>query len=113
MGFIVYLIWSILLHYMLIEWEKRSIFVNINKVRRLLNKDIANLRNQIVDNEKLEKEIIVLENKKNLKVFTDIRNNISKFTSGWIQFLSRDEYKRKREECLAVKKKFEIEYNLI
>ena len=94
MGFIVFLMWSIIFHHLNLEWSKRDVVKIRQKIIERLKKEIQehlieinNYESQIdhnnvaIDNlkEKRDKEIIGSQT---------MENNINEFSDGWNMFLS-------------------------
>jgi hypothetical protein len=119
MGFVVYMIWSLLLDSLMKEWKKRDV---LNKRAEIINElqlEIALIEKAI---NSLNFDIINLENQKKVKVdsldntkipILFIKQSISEFYAGWIQFLSGFEnYKSRLEDCRLAHDNFLIKHNL-
>jgi hypothetical protein len=106
MGFVVYIIWSILLDALLNEWKKRDVITRrlelIKEIKLLI--DNLNIRkNEILAKINLNKqEIQKLD--LDLQVYkipvSDIKHCLAQFYAGWIQFLAGSaRYKPTTDEC--------------
>jgi len=107
LGFLVYVIWSVLLDSLIREWDKRGITYNIKKIIRHLKKDIATLQGKLVDNRNLERIIEDYREDISTVMTGNLKKYIDQFTNGWISYLSPDNMKTIKNNCLHVKKEFE------
>ena len=106
-GFLVYVLWSILLDTLLREWDKRKISANIKKIIKHLNKDIEALRKKIVPIESIKMQIENYREDINTVMLGNLKKYIDQFTSGWISFLAPTNMKAVKERCISLKKDFE------
>lgn len=116
MGFVVYIIWSILLDALLNEWKKRDV---LSKRLELIKDGKDQISASYAKRNELEakinqnkKEIEKLEN--GLKTYkipiSDIQHCIAQFSAGWMHFLSgSSRYKEICDECDQVISKFKLE----
>jgi hypothetical protein len=103
MGFVVYIIWSILLHEIIVAFDElqnpiSSIEKKIIKLQKIFSDITARMG-------RMQKKIELYEM---LKISnTDIISNIEMFSKGWLEYLGRDyqDFKRKANEC----RRFKIE----
>ncbi|MDC1283775.1 hypothetical protein N8Z19_00045 [Saprospiraceae bacterium] len=121
MGFVVYIVWSIIFHFWMTELEKRNIPSRIGKLIRGKKQEIVQNTNEIGN---LKSEIGALNAKsdqlsKNLTTqyisMTHIKSSLLHFTSGWFSFLSAlnsQESKDKLEKCTLHKDRFAKKYNI-
>jgi peptidoglycan hydrolase CwlO-like protein len=94
LGFVVFVLWSILFHSVSEEWSKRDILNVIRKKieakRELLEaliSEIESLQKQISEKKGMISSLQLDLNKFKFKV-SDIEHSILQFTKGWIRFLS-------------------------
>lgn len=106
LGFLVYIIWSILLDSLLREWKKRQITHNLKKIIQHLRKDIKELQNKIMPAEQINSEITRLRDEVNTFVQGNLKGYIDQFSSGWISFLAPDSMKEKKNQCLNIRSEF-------
>jgi hypothetical protein len=105
-GFLVYVLWSILLDTMIKEWAKYSGVLNLKKIMRHLRKDIKKLEQKIMPVELVQKEIDILIDQVNINVVGNLKAYIDQFTTGWISYLAPDAMKDTKNKCLAIKEEF-------
>ena len=107
LGFLVYIIWSLLLDYLMREWDKRKIAVNLKKIIKHLITDVKILKSRLVSLDDIKtriadyREDVSTVMQGNLKKYTD------QFSSGWIAYLAPESMKATKERCLNLKKDFE------
>ena len=107
LGFLVYIIWSILLDSLIREWDKRGITINIKKIIRHLNKDIKVLQAKLLDTSKLENTIADYREDISTVMVGNLKKYIDQFTNGWVSYLAPDNMKAIKAACLQAKKDFE------
>lgn len=119
MGFVVYVIWSILLNALINEWKKRNIIgLRLNKIEELHdeNIDIAkNLKDIEHEISKMEGEIKSIEetiNGQKLPI-SKLLFCLSELHLGWLQYLSAiPDFQNKIEECDTIHSNFLTENKL-
>lgn len=107
LGFLVYIIWSILLDSLLREWDKGEISRNIKGIIRHLQKDVSDLENKKVSNKALNERIHMLREDISTVMQGNLKRYIDQFTSGWISYLAPANMKAVKEKCLQEKRDFE------
>lgn len=107
LGFLVYIIWSILLDSMLKEWDKGQIPRNIKKILKHLMKDIINLEEKKTSNKTISDKIHMLREDINTVMYGNLQRYIDQFSTGWISYLSPSSMKVVKDLCLQEKKEFE------
>ena len=94
MGFVVYIIWSIIFHNWMEELNKLNIPNRLRKLIEAQKKEIQSIKKEVSD---LNREIDVLNQKisdKNKLLslqsvpISSILNSLSEFTQGWLSFIS-------------------------
>jgi hypothetical protein len=106
MGFLVYIIWSILLDSLLREWKKRQITLNLKSIIKHLRKDIKILEEKVMPIELIQKEIDILRDEVNTFVEGNLKGYIDQFTTGWVSFLAPDSLKDAKTKCLNIRDEF-------
>lgn len=112
LGFLVYIIWSILLDSLLREWKKRQITHNLKKIIQHLRKDIKSLQDKILPPEQITTEIERLKDEVNTYVNGNLKGYIDQFSSGWISYLAPDSMKDKKNRCLSIRDEFLEKHNI-
>lgn len=107
LGFLVYIIWSILLHSMLTEWDKKQVTRNINKIIKHLEEDIRKLKLNMKNITEIKAQIVSYRDDISTVFYGNLKKYIDQFSSGWISYLSPGSMKEMKETCLHVKKAFE------
>lgn len=107
LGFLVYIIWSLLLVSLLQEWDKLKVVANIRKILRHLNKDIKILTAKLVPLDDLKDRIAEYREDVNTVMIGNLKKYIEQFSSGWMSYLAPDNMKAVKERCLNIKKDFE------
>ena len=107
LGFLVYIIWSILIHALSLEWDKRQISRNIKKMITHLNKDIEVLSKKLKDTDGLARKINDYRDDVAVVMYGNLKKYVDQFTSGWVSYLSPANMKEVKERCLTLKKDFE------
>lgn len=116
MGFVVYIIWSILFHAWMTEWSKRDITGRIDDSINELKKQIKKLQEQLgtIDLKISEKESNIKKLRNSLTDIkipvSDIKFCIAEFSAGWLQFLSgTNTLEQTRKECQIILEQFQKE----
>ncbi len=112
LGFLVYIVWSILLDYMLREWDKRKITLNIKKIVKHLRNDIKELEKKLTPSDLLQTEVSYLHDEIDTIVHGNLKGYIDQFTAGWLSYLSPQNLKDMKTKCLNLKKDFEDKYQI-
>ena len=112
MGFLVYIIWSILLDSLIREWRKRQVTINLKRIIKHLRKDIKLLEQKIMPVELIRKEIDILHDEVNTYVQGNLRGYIDQFTTGWVSYLAPDSMKETRAKCIAIHDEFVDKHNI-
>ena len=107
LGFIVYILWSILLDSLFREWAKRGITINIKKIIKHLRNDIKPLQSKLVPEDPIRFDIGNLREDIGTVILGNLKSYIDQFTTGWISYLSPQNLKEVKVKCLNVKKDFE------
>lgn len=107
LGFLVYIIWSLLLDYLMREWDKRKISLNLKKIIRHLLKDIKMLKSKIVSTDDIKDRIAAYREDVNAVMTGNLKKYIDQFSSGWLAYLAPENMKNLKERCLNLKKDFE------
>ncbi len=107
LGFLVYIIWSILLDSLLREWAKREITDNLRKIIAHMNADIKILKQKLLDVASLKKQIADYREDISTVMYGNLKKYIDQFSSGWITYLAPSNMKDMKEKCLSIKKEFE------
>jgi hypothetical protein len=112
LGFIVYLLWSILLDSMVREWSKRLVTVNLKKIVKHLRNDIKELQNKLVPEEPIRFDIANLREDIGTVILGNLKSYIDQFTTGWISYLAPQNLKEVKVKCLNIKKEFEEKHSI-
>ncbi|MFZ6001511.1 MAG: hypothetical protein ACOYW3_13455 [Bacteroidota bacterium] len=112
LGFLVYIIWSILLDSLLREWSKKEITDNLKKIIKHLQGDIKILQKKLGDVESIKARIADFRDDIAVVMYGNLKRYIDQFTSGWISYLSPTNLKDTKEKCLQLKKEFEEKNNI-
>ncbi len=107
LGFLVYIIWSILLDSLLREWDKRKITGNIRKIIKHLRADIEILQARIHPVQPVKDQIAVYREDLDTVMYGNLKKYVEQFSSGWVAYLSPDNMRAVKERCLGIKKDFE------
>jgi len=107
LGFLVYIIWSLLLDSLLREWDKRNITANLKKIINHLKGDIKRLQEKIIPLDELLERLSCYREDVNTVMVGNLKKYVDEFSSGWISYLAPDNMKAVKERCLALKKSFE------
>ena len=112
LGFLVYVIWSILLHSLLTEWSKKQVTRNIKKIISHHENDIRKLQLDMVNITEIKAQIVNYRDDISTVFYGNLKKYIDQFTSGWLSYLSPSSMKDMKEHCLHVKKDFEEKNNI-
>src|SRR5258706_392540 len=112
LGFLVYIIWSILLDSLLREWDKKEITDNLKKIIKHLAGDIKVLKPRIIDVTAIKSKIADYREDASTVMYGNLKKYIDQFTSGWIAYLAPANMKEVKEKCLILKKEFEDRNNI-
>jgi hypothetical protein len=107
LGFLVYIIWSLLLDSLLREWDKRKIISNLRRIISHLKSDIKRLNSKIIPSEEITSRLAQYREDISTVMIGNLKKYIDQFSSGWISYLAPETMKPVKERCLAVKKSFE------
>jgi len=112
LGFLVYIIWSILLDAILREWDKRESVNNLKKIIAHLNGDIKVLKAKLADVDSLKKQISDYREDISTVMYGNLKRYIDQFSSGWITYLSPSNMKDTKEKCMHIKREFEEKHDI-
>ncbi|MEE9463696.1 MAG: hypothetical protein V3V53_17800, partial [Bacteroidales bacterium] len=107
LGFIVYILWSILLDSLFREWAKRRIILNLKKIVKHLRNDIKDLQKKLIPEDPIRFDIANLREDIGTVILGNLKSYIDQFTTGWISYLSPQNLKEVKVKCLNIKKDFE------
>src|SRR6267154_420918 len=107
LGFLVYVIWSILLDSLLREWDKKEITNNLKKIIRHLTGDIKILKSKTGDVAAMKKQIAEYREDIGTVMVGNLKKYIDQFSSGWIAYLAPANMKDVKDKCLVIKREFE------
>lgn len=112
LGFLVYIIWSILLDAILREWDKRESINNLKRIISHLNGDIKALKAKLADVASLKKQISDYREDISTVLYANLKKYIDQFSSGWITYLAPSNMKETKEKCMHIKKEFEEKHEI-
>lgn len=112
LGFLVYIIWSILFDSMLREWDKRQVTHNLKKIVRHLEKDIKMLKKKLHNVDHLQQQIIDYREDVSVIMYGSLKKYLDQFSSGWLAYLSPANLKDTKQTCLTLKKEFEDKHKI-
>lgn len=107
LGFLVYVIWSVLLDSALREWDKRNITNNIKKIIKHLQEDIKRLEAKLADVTSLKAQVVAYREDISTVMYGNLKKYIDQFSSGWVSYLAPVNMKEVKDKCLLLKKEFE------
>jgi len=107
LGFIVYVLWSILLDSLFREWAKRQIIQNLKKIIKHLRDDIKALQEKLIQEEPIRFDIANIREDLGTVILGNLKSYIDQFTTGWISYLSPQNLKELKVKTLNIKKDFE------
>jgi len=112
LGFLVYIIWSILLDSLLREWDKKEITNNLRRIIKHLQADIKVMKLKLLDVTAIKNKIADYREDASTMMYGNLKKYIDQFTSGWIAYLAPSNMKEVKEKCLILKKEFEDKNNI-
>jgi hypothetical protein len=112
LGFLVYIIWSILLDSLLREWDKKEITNNLRRIIMHLQGDIKVLKLKIYDVATIKNKIADFREDVSTVMYGNLKKYVDQFTSGWIAYLAPANMKEVKEKCLTLKREFEDRNNI-
>ncbi|MEO7992104.1 MAG: hypothetical protein ABI663_21305 [Chryseolinea sp.] len=112
LGFLVYIIWSILLDSLLREWAKKEIVTNLKTIINHLQNDCKILQKRKKDTSLIHNKISEYQEDMNVVMHGNLKRYIDQFSSGWIAYLAPSNLKSAKERCLQLKKEFENKHNI-
>jgi len=112
LGFIVYLLWSILLDSIVREWAKRMVTINLKKIVKHLRNDTKELQSKLMPEEPIRFDIANLREDLGTVILGNLRSYIDQFTTGWISYLSPQNLKEVKVKCVNIKKEFEEKHSI-
>ena len=107
LGFIVYLLWSILLDSVVREWAKRLVTVNLKKIIKHLREDVKILQAKLIPEEPIRFDIANLREDIGTVILGNLKSYIDQFTTGWISYLAPQNLKEVKVKCVNIRKEFE------
>ena len=107
LGFMVYILWSILLDSLFREWSKRRIILNLKKLIKHLRNDVKDLEKKLIPEDPIRFDIGNLREDIATVILGNLKSYIDQFTTGWISYLSPQNLKEVKTKCLNIKKEFE------
>lgn len=107
LGFLVYVIWSILFDSLLREWDKKQVTDNMQKIIRHLQGDIQILAAKLADITSLKKQIADYREDISTVMYGNLKKYVDQFSSGWVSYLAPANMKDVKDKCLILKKEFE------
>ena len=107
LGFMVYLLWSVLLDSLFREWSKRHVVSNLKKILKHLRTDIKNLQAKLIPEEPIRFDIGNIREDLGTVNLGNLKSYMDQFTNGWISYLSPQNLKEVKVKCLNIKKEFE------
>ncbi len=111
-GFLAYILWSILLHSMLMEWAKKQVTRNLKKIIRHLRNDIRILMAKLHPVDGIKKEVEAFREDIGVMFIGNLKKYIDQFTTGWVSYASAGNLKEIKTKCLKIKKDFEDKNNI-
>jgi hypothetical protein len=112
LGFLVYIIWSILLDSLLREWDKREITNNLKTIIKHLQNDCKILASRLHDVTATKDSIAIYREDVNTVMVGNLKQYIDQFSAGWIEYLAPANLKDAKEKCMLAKKEFEDKHNI-
>jgi hypothetical protein len=107
LGFIVYILWSILMDSVVREWSKRLVTVNLKKIVKHLRNDTKELQSKLIPEEPIRFDIGNLREDIGTVILGNLKSYIDQFTTGWISYLSPQSLKEVKVKCVNIRKEFE------
>jgi hypothetical protein len=112
LGFLVYIIWSILFDSLLREWDKKKVVGNIKKIIKHLQKDVDRLQNKLISLDEIKAQLALYQEDLNTVMYGNLKKYIEQFSSGWLAYLAPKNMTGIKERCLSVKKDFEDKHGI-
>ncbi len=112
LGFLVYVIWSILLDSLLREWDKKHVTGNIKKIIKHKRDDIKQLKAKQTDTIEIKQMITDYREDIATVMYGNLKKYLDQFSSGWISYLSPANMKSVKEQCKVIKKDFEEKHQI-
>jgi len=112
LGFIVYILWSILLDSLFREWAKRGVMINLKKIIKHLKDDIKILQAKLIPEEPIRFDIANLREDLGTVILGNLKSYFDQFTTGWISYLSPQNLKEVKVKCVNIKKEFEEKHGI-
>jgi hypothetical protein len=112
LGFLVYIIWSILLDSLLREWDKKQMTNNLKKIISHLYHDIKILTSKLADVAAIKSQIADYREDISTVMYGNLKKYIDQFSSGWISYLAPANMKDVKDKCLILKKEFEEKHDI-
>ena len=107
LGFLVYIIWSILFDSMLREWDKKQVTTNLKRIIKHHEKDIENLEKDLINLDEIKRKIEDYREDISIIMYGSLKKYIDQFSAGWVSYLSPANLKDTKQACLHAKKEFE------
>ncbi len=112
LGFLVYIIWSILFDSLLREWDKRQVTQNLRKILDHLQNDVKTLKSRLINVTTIRSKITDYREDASTLMHGNLKKYIDQFSSGWLAYLAPVNMKETKEKCLTLKKDFETKNNI-
>ncbi len=118
LGFVVYIIWSIIFHFWYNELEKRNIPAQIGKSIKLAEENLAEeqqkRKSYRTEINSLQQKLQLHEAKLDRKIvpMSIIEQSLAQFTTGWFGFLEGANDHTKLDQCNKVYEKFRTKHNI-
>lgn len=112
MGFLVYIIWSLLLDSLLREWDKLKVTSNLKRIIKHLNTDMKTLKARLIPLQELKEKIANYREDISTVMYGNLKKYVEQFSSGWMSYLVPDNMKAVKERCLNIKKDFEEKHGI-
>jgi len=112
LGFLVYIIWSILFDSLMKEWDKKKILSNIRKIIKHLQKDVARLQAKLTPADEIKARIAMYQEDLSTVMYGSLKKYIEQFSSGWLAYLTPKTMAGIKDRCLSVKIDFEEKHGI-
>ncbi|NBC82244.1 MAG: hypothetical protein GVY19_02570 [Bacteroidetes bacterium] len=112
LGFLVYIIWSILLDSLLREWDKKQVTYNLKRIVKHLKEDVKRLQAKLYPIEEIDKYIAYYREDINTVFVGNLKKYIDQFASGWLSYLAPANMKDVKNQCMHAKKDFEDKHQI-
>jgi len=107
LGFLVYVIWSILLDSLLREWDKKEITNNLKKIIRHLTADIKILKSKTGDVAAMKKHHRRVSRRHQYGNDREPEEIHRSILFGMDRLPGSGQYERRKDKCLVIKREFE------